>query len=385
MNLIYEFICRFDVDNLLYAINGKQLDEDEIVSLTNDIRDYHAKLKRQKQYLFKFCKDFPKEFASEDNHLVDASVGIAWRMRSGAACVKKLFKRFCRVSHKSLPEGMERQAHEVSLISSKNYMLELYGLSSYPQCVKDLFMVMYEFYVDMSECLEEGLRTVKEVKAIKGNAPKCLDLLIKACEKSKKNQRVLIEAIMTDPDMKKAVMNNETISGDNENPVLKEFKNTTSTKEQFAQKYYKNCSPKDVDKITIYQVTAVSEDPNLSFAKVVFGNDEEKISRINYVIEHFDELLPKTCKRKKIPALNLFFFYKWCNPIMGVESFLKYFNKHYKEHGGHWEPIGKSAVTGACTKHSKCKDGSTQTLKDNMLKQIESMLSEQFPEIEIAS
>lgn len=385
MNLIYEFICRFDVQNLLYAINGKHLDEDEIICLTNDISEFHVKLKRQKQYLFKFCKTFPKEFASEDNNMVDSSVKVSWRMRSGAACVKRVFKKFCRVSRKHLPGGFpQRQAHEVSLISTENYSLDLFGLSSYPDCVKELFRVMFEFYMDLNECLEEGLRTVKEVENTKGDAPKCLEILIKACEKSKKHQRVLIEAIMTDPDMKDAVMKNKTFSGD-ENPVLKEFKKNTSCKEQFAQKYYKNCSPKDVDKITIYEVTSFEEDPNLSFAKVVFGNDINKIRRVNHVIEHFDKLLPDKCKRNKIPAMNLYFYYEWTSPIVGIDSFLKYFDKYYKEHGGKWEPIGKSAITGANTKHTLCKDGSTQKLKDKILSQIESMLSEQFPEMYIAS
>ena len=384
MNLIYEFICRFDVQNLLYAINGKHLDEDEIVSLTNDISEYHVKLKRQKQYLFKFCMSFPKEFASEDNHMVDSSVKVSRRMRSGAACVKKVFMKFCKVSRKHLPAGVqERQAHEVSLISTEHYNLDLFGLSSYPECVKELFRVMFEFYVDLNECLEEGLRTVKEVETTKSDAPKCLDILIKSCEKSKKNQRVLIEAIMTDPVMKDAVMKNKTFS-DEANPVLKEFKKTTSNKEQFAQKYYKNCSPKDVDKITIYEVTTVEEDPNLSFAKLIFGNVGERIGKINYIIEHFDDLLPEKCKRGKIPAMNLFFFYQWSNPIVGIDSFLSYFNKYYKEHGGKWEPIGKSALTGACTKHSQCKDGSTQELKDKLLSQIDLMLQEKYPSMDIA-
>ena len=381
MNLIYEFICQFDVNNLLYAINGKHLDEDEIVSLTNDISEFHVKLMRQKQYLFKFCKTFPKEFASEDNKLVDSSVKISWRMRSGSAGVKKIFKRFCKASRKQLPEGVPaHQAHEVSLINVKNYNLDLYGLSSYPQCVKDLFRVMFEFYVDLSECLEEGLRTVKEVKVTKGDARKCLEIMIKSCEKSKKNQRLLIEAIMTDPDMKKAVLNNKTLSGDEENPVLKEFKHNQSAKEQFAQKYYKNCSPKDVDRITIYEVTNINEDPNLGFAKIVWGDDEDRIRKINYVIEHFDELLPEKCKRNKIPALILFFFYEWSSPIVGVESFLKYFNKYYTEHEGRWGTIGKSAITGASTKHTMCRDGSTQETEDKMLAQIHSMLAEKFPE-----
>lgn len=385
MNLIYKFICGFNVNNLLYAINGKQLDEDEITSLTNDIREYHVKLKRQKQNIFNFCKKFPKEFASEDNKLVDSSVKVSWRMRSGAACVKKVFKRFCRVTHKKLPEGMPiPQAIDRSLITSKHYMLELFGLSSYPQCVKDLFMAMYEFYEDLSECLEEGLRTVKEVNFIKGDARRCLDILIKSCEKSQKNQRTLIEAIASDPELKKAIMNNKTFSSD-ENHVLKDFKKNTSNKEQFAQKYYKNCSPKDVDKITIYEVTSVDEDPRMAFAKVVFGDKEIRIHKINYVIEHFDELLPEKCKRNKIPAMHLYFFYERCKTKLGMESFLKYFNKYYKEHGGRWEPIGKTALTGARAKHTLCKDGSTKKLKDEMLRQIESMLKGKFTEMEIAS
>lgn len=387
MNLINEFICHFDVHNLLYAINGKQLDEDEIVSLTNDISEQHIKLKRQKQYLFKFCKTFPQEFASEDNNLVDSSAKVSWRMRSGSAGVKKVFKSFCKVSRSSLPPGVpEPQAHKVSLISTPNYILDLYGLSVYPQCVKDMFRVMFEFYIDMGDCLEEGLCTIKKVKDIKGNARKCLDLLIEACEKSKKNQRVLIEAMITDPEIKKAVMNNKTISGDDENPVLKAYKQNKGSGESFAQKYYKNCSPKDVDKITICKVNSeTDENPNMVFAKVVFGNDEDKIQRINYVIEHFDELLPQKCKRNQIPALNLFFFYEWSKSVVGVASFLKYFDKYYKEHNGHWNTIGKSAITGACSKHSKCKDGKTQEIKDTMLTQIKAMVNEKFPPMEIAS
>ena len=100
MNLIYEFICHFDVPNLLYAINGKRLDEEQIISLTDDIKEYNVKLSRQKEYLFKFCKKFPDEFAHEDNNLVDNSVKVSWRMRSGSAGVKKVFKRFCKVSRK---------------------------------------------------------------------------------------------------------------------------------------------------------------------------------------------------------------------------------------------------------------------------------------------
>lgn len=383
MNLIYKFICHFDVNNLLYAINGKKLDEDEIMSLTNDIREYNAKLHRQSHYLFKFCKRFPKEFASEDNHHVDSSVKVSWRMRSGAAGIKKIFKKFCRVSRAKLPTGVpEPQAVDRSLICTKNYELELYGLSSYPDCVKELFREMFEFYTNMNECLEEGLRCIKEVNNIRDDAKKCLEILIMSCEESKKHQKTFLEAIMTDPEMKKAVLNNKKLSGEDENPVLKAYKHTPSNKEQFAQRYYKNCLPSDVDKITVYDVTNADEDPNMVFAMIVFGKCPDKIYRINYVIEHFDELLPDKCKRGKIPASYLFFFFEWCKPIVGIDSFLKYFDNYYKEHGGHWLTIAKSAISGAQTKHSTCKDGSTQKVKDDMLSKIKSMIDINFPQSE---
>ena len=44
MNLILEFILNFDVQRLLYAINGKELREEDIISQTMDIRDYYNKL-----------------------------------------------------------------------------------------------------------------------------------------------------------------------------------------------------------------------------------------------------------------------------------------------------------------------------------------------------
>ena len=86
MELIADFIDNFEVYRLLYAINGKQLDEDQIISLTNDINEYNAKLSRQKQYLFKYCKTFPKEFAHEENSLVDSSMAVASNSSNLMSC-----------------------------------------------------------------------------------------------------------------------------------------------------------------------------------------------------------------------------------------------------------------------------------------------------------
>lgn len=377
MNLILEFVCHFDVEHLLYAINGKRFNEEDIVSITLDIKSYHVRLQKQKEYLFKFGQTFNKKYAHDDNKFFDTCARVSWKIRSGTAGAKQVFKRFCKVVRKKLPEGTPNpQAHSCSLISSPNYMGSLFGLSTYLPCVRDLFEVMLGFYEDLNDCIMESMRIMKEEEAVREDHKKCWKLLEEACEKSHKAQLHLIEALEENPDLKKAVLETPSLSGEKENPVLKEYKHAGNM-EDFAAAYFHNCSPKDISKITLHKAYAeADEDPGMMLAMTVFGKDKEHIQRVNHIIDRFDELLPDKCKRSKIPALHLFFFMDWCNPLVGVESFLNYFNKRYQESGGKWEVIGASALNGAKGKYNsgKAKDEG-EKVKTGMMKKLTEMLS----------
>jgi len=386
MKLICNFICKFDVDHLLYAINSKHLDESVILSLKYDVEEHHVKLQRQRDlYLEPFCKKHPKDFTNEGNGEADTTSKLTWRMRSGAAGVKKALKRFSKKSHKPLPPGVtERQAHEVSLINQPNYYSDLYGLSSYPQCVKDLFLVMFEFYQTVESCCEMSIDCLKEVEHTRSDARRCLALLKNALEQSEQHQRTLIAAMMSDEELRKVVVKNKTLYGDESNPVLKDYKRSAGNMEEFAQRRYKNCTRGDVVNITLRSALAEAEEkPVEAFAAIVFGNDHEHIRRVNCVIEHFDELLPEKCKRSKIPAASLYYFYLWSQSTKGMSTFLSYFNRRYLKCGGKWETIGKSALTGAQKKYSP--SGASGKEKRKMDYKIEKLLSARLPKIEKAS
>jgi hypothetical protein len=378
MNLILEFILNFDVNRLLYAINGKKLREEDIRSLTIDIREYLIKLERQKEHLFRFGKTFNKEFAHEDNKCFDTSIKLSRRMRSGLSGIKNaVFKPFVKVSRKRLPDGMPNPSiMNRSMISTENYCADLYGLASYPDSVKDLFCTMLQFYEVLDDCIEESKRVLKEEKVIKADERLCLERLVSACEKSKKNQLHIIEAIENDPAFKESLKNSSYLSSDDKNPVLKSFKKN-SMSGTFARAFFHNCSPKDIGKITLYKAWNESnEDPMMMLAHTVFGNDDEKIRRINYVIASFDKLLPEACKRKVIPAYHLYVFMEWCGNVIGIDSFLNYFEKYYKSHGGKWKVVGKTAINGAKNRPYNPKyKKSCDEIKLNMLSGINSLLS----------
>lgn len=383
MNLIHEFVCRFDVQLLLYAINGRRLDEEQIVSITNDISEYLVKLKRQKEHLFRFNKTFNKHWATEDNGCFDSSIKQSRRIRSGLAGIKKVFMMFCKPSRKPLPVGMSTpQAYERSLISTPHYSADLYGLESYPPCVTELFRVMLEFYDLLDDCIAECKRALAEEKEKKSDPDQTWELLIADCEQSKRQQFLIIEAMDQDPALKKALMESKHIMSDNANPVLKEYKRARMEQREktFAQDWFHRASPQDVDRITLVKAfSEADEDPNLMMAMALFGKEKQRILRINYAIDHYDELLPEKCKRGVIPALHLYFFMEWCNPLLGVESFLNYFNKRYKELGGKWKVIGVSALNGAKSKYNNERVKSVieiyEKTKEDMRANLEEMLS----------
>lgn len=378
MNLILEFILTFDVNKLLYAINGKQLNEDEIRSLTLDISEQNLKLEQQKNYLFNFGKTFNKEFATDDNKCFDSSIKLSRRIRSGTKGVKRVISMFCKISRKTLKPGQEEpQAIRLSMISSKYYIADLFGLATYPDSVKELFSVMLKFYDNLDECIHEAMRVLAEEKSIKQDKRKCLELLLQACEKSRKNQIHIIEAMEDDPEFKAAVMKTAMLTSDNVNPVLKEWKNSKK-EELFAVAFFHNCSPKDISKITLHKTwMQADENPELMKCMTIFNCTKEKATNINMAISSFDTLLPEKCKKSQIPAMNLFVFMKWCSEGVGYETFLTYFNKMYRGSGGRWNPIGKSALSGVSTKRIT-KAEKFNKIEADMLEKLTQM----FPEKE---
>lgn len=372
MNKILSFITSFDVHRLLYAISAKRLDEDDIKSLTLDICYQNLKLERQREYLFKFGKTFNQEYTTDDNKCFDTSARLLFKMRSGVKGIKKQVKSFCQRSRQRLRPGQEApQAIDRSLISTDAFMKDLFGIESFPDCVKELFDVMIRFHQNMMDCLEESLRVLSEEKETKQDFRRCVELLMKACEKCRKDQIVFVNAMNNNPALRAAFLKADDFKPNDKNPVLKEWRNSQSDKGTFASSRFHNCTLEDVSKISFYQtMTEADGDPDLVTCMTLFNCSREKAEAIDLAISRFDILLPDKCKRNKIPSIYLHVFMRWCSEGVGYETFLNYFNKRYKEAGGTLDVIKKSALSGPsamCARASK----KYETVKKEMLSKLD--------------
>ena len=381
MGRILEFIDGFNVQRLLYAIDTRRFDEETIESITHDIREQNLKLERQKKSLFKYTKSWNREFCHPDNKLIEHSAGLIYRMRSGVSGVKKTLKKFCKPSRRRLPPGAAKpQAIDHSLISPQTaYMATLFGLSHYPPCVSELFVEMIKFYGTMNECLVEAERSLDEEKATKSDWRKCLELLKKACDKCRQHQKIFVQMMDENPMLKSALLNTKTLNPGESNPVLKEWMESSTAEDAkgtFASRRFHNCTLDDISKITFYDTVTESEgDAEVFEGMTIFNCEAEKARQINHVISHFDCLLPEECKKNKIPAIQLYLFKQWCSKGVGYETFLNYFNKRYKKAGGKWDTIGKSALSGATSKHSQSPRKYTIERQFNI--QLEQLLEKQ--------
>ncbi len=355
MKKILEFITNFNVHKLLYAIREKSMDEETIVGITFDIREQNLKLQRQKVYLFSYCKNCNKVYALPDNKMVDTSARLSHKMRSGIRGIKDTTKSFCKRSRRKLKPGQAPpQAIDRTLLATESYIKDLFGLETYPNSVKDLFVEIVEFFNCMNECLMEAHRTLADERETRKDERQCLELLEQACQKSYQEQILFIDEMENNPAFRDVLLKSNTFMPNDDNQMLKDIANSDEkSMGSVATRYYHNCTPQDVSKITIYRaITEANGDPNLMMCMSLFNCDAAKAKQINESISIFDTLLPEKCKRNKIPAIYLHIFMKWWNMSINTAT-LTYFNNCYKNAGGRWETIGLSALNRPSTLKAK--------------------------------
>lgn len=383
---ILGFIRSFNVHKLLYAINGRVANEETIRQIKYTIREQHDKLLRQKDYLFRYTGECNDKYALANNKLVDNSHRILYKIRSGVRGIKKTTRSFCKTSRRRWPEGKPApQAIDRSQLSGMAYMQDLFGLESYPECVKELFTEMLAFYQTMKECLEEGFRTLQEEKVRRKDQVWCLEALQKECERHNKQLEVIKEIINADPQTREALLQNAVLQP-NASPMMSAWEasqNDETRLKSFASAYYHNCTPDDIRKITIRKFAREADgDPELLECMSVFKCDREKALCINQVIDQFDGFLPEKCKRGQIPSSHLYVFMRWCSATIGYDKFLQYFNKRYLAAGGKWKPIVSKTALSTVSSYLVSPRGEYLRIERDMLARLDDI--DLTPAIEIA-
>lgn len=138
----------------------------------------------------------------------------------------------------------------------------------------------------------------------------------------------------------------------------------TISQSHFCQKMESDIKRSDVERMVLKEADEMGMLYGISAMEgYLFGKDVERVMKVRYVIDHFDELLEGSdANRKKLPSRCVAWFMGWCK-ISGEKTekdFVKYFMERYRQTGSHGVVTYK-AVNAA--KNDSLKSGSDKERK----------------------
>lgn len=321
---VLEAASRFDKDIFLYALQYKNWDEGRIESMVNDISTARTRMENEYDRLVNFAKVFNKEFATMDNKCFDSALKVLNKLRSGIKETKEIFLQFCPRAHKeSIYHRIGNKpvsAFEYSYISATTYDLSLFEFEGFPPCISNLYNEMTKFFLLLVRCIQLCKQVLADEKKIKLDCKYCKFLFEQLKSKILLEIADIVMMIPRDSDYLSEAKNSAIAS-----------RNLYDNDEAWAAASFHVYSRTEVKHLVIKQVLESEKNSDITRKeRSLFGDDENKVHKYRYIIQHFDELIPDSHNNKKLPAKYIQMFFQYVGIPSGFESeAVEYFNKTY--------------------------------------------------------
>lgn len=350
LNEVKDIVTSFEnkgADRLLYALDMKHINEDEVERFASYISKARIKMEKELERLRKYETDFNNDFATDHNNYYNSVAGLLWHIRSHMSPLKNVFKKFCPRQHPTVPQcaryGIrQKSVFEGSVLAKGDYANPIFDISSYPPVVKGLYTELRKFFDAEKTCMQICIGIIEEEKKIRKDPERCKYLLDIYRQKSYQRFKNVMIAISADAiNLFKSV----TLSYQN-------YQNYES-EASFAQGEYHKHNHADMEHFFIIEGYMASD--NLSMTEKALWGYAKKIKRVRYVVSHFDELLPADFNHKDM-GLYEYMFCQWALPS-NIKQAVEYFIQHY--HGKH-----KVVKYAAANKRSSQYDKNSEKAKN---------------------
>lgn len=338
--MIIEAAEKFEQGKYLNAIYDCQLKKDEVLSVTEYVKEYRAKLSKEHLALAKFALTFNNEYATENNKCFDVAEKLFGKIRSTISGSKRIYKKFCRtVRRRTPPFAPQRPSvFKRSELVNNYYSGQLFGIETYDECVQRLYEQLEEFFFELVKCLALCRMIIMEENTIRNTPERCMNIYRECYDKMVSNSRMMVRTFKEN----KIVPNSE----------IEERRNKAGSLRDFICSNYHRYAPSQFQMHVV--ASELRKDSNMSDEeKILFGADNTDMAeKARLVIQHFDELENNAHKGKhkdKHSAYCVASFMLWCGIGNTQDDKVKlfvedYFNKTYK---GEYPPVKTNAVNSA--------------------------------------
>lgn len=340
LNMIIEAAEKFEQGKYLNAIYDCHLKKNEVLNITEYVKEYKARLSQEHLALAKFALTFNNEYATENNKCFDVAEKLFGKIRSTISGSKRIYKKFCRTIRKRMPtlEPQRPSVFKRSELVNDYYSGHLFGIDTYDECVRKLYEQLEGFFIELVKCLALCRMIILEENTIRNTPERCMDIYRECYDKILSNSKMMVRTFKEN----KMVPRSEFEYGNKKGGALRDF----------------ICSNYHVYDPSQFQMHVIESELRKDSGmtdeeKILFGADNtEMAEKARIAIQHFDELENNAHKGKhkdKHSAYCVASFMFWCG--IGntqddkVKMFVEdYFNKTYK---GKYPPVKTNAVNSA--------------------------------------
>lgn len=315
----------FNCDRFVYAIQYKNVKEETIIKLRDDVAFHRKLVEKEHERLLAFSQTFNKEFVTKDNRCFDSAMILMKKLRSSISGTKRAIMRFCpRVRRDALARQLSDKlvsAYTYSYITSDIYQLDLFKFEGYPDCVSDLYNEMEKFFTLLIRSIQLCQQVLLDEANVRKDHRYCHSLFEDFKEKVLKEIAELITMFRADhPDLQE------------ENNAVIACRNNYDSDLAWAPNGFHNGTVLQVKQLIIKQFLEQQSENDLTpIETLLFGNDPENVHKIRHIIMNFGELLPPNYNRDHLPAKYIQMFMQYYGIKKGLEKTAsEYFYQIYR-------------------------------------------------------
>ena len=362
--MVLEKAQKFNSDNILTAIIECRKTPQEVLLILEEMKEYHARLNIEYRKLTPFFNKYNEQYATDDKERVDLAYKLFYKIRSSISQTKRIYKQFCKTDRKNYfaPNGTvyRPSAFDKSFLSAGAIRRDLFGVETFPECVRRLCEEMESFFIDLIKAICLCRNMLNEERDTKSNYKRCLQLYERGGSEVCESARAILNATSG---------NSPVIPND---PLQEERRKGKTLQEFITQGYHAYGT-------SSFRIHAISRhlekgrSNGLTKAEVAIWGIERKewVEQTRWLISNFDRLNP--CGQKdKLNALYVYFFMqnRKTNPNVSEQAFLAYFNEQYTKSGGRYKTVSSiNAAKNNCLR-KRTKSQLTQEAFDRMVDEL---------------
>ena len=369
-DMVCELFEQYDKNKILYALYNKELNEDDIKMMLDDVKAARNKIHKEYLSISRFSTKFPWEFATANNKCFDTVKSLLNKIRSTSKASRILYNKFRPKLHKKAydKDGKQIQKKTNYLLKGTPYEKDCFT-NEHPPIVEELCCEIESLYVDILAINVICRETLNNERSIKMDKEKCMEVYNKSVDRIKKsldwnNGSITIELKSTSVE------------------EIAKIREHAQNLKDFAFQEYHKINDKEF-KQYIIKITIIKGVDNglLGLENILWAKNSEKGKQVRFLISHLEEIVDKlevfkTDGPHKIPGGFITWLMEWSEKEGTDTQFFKYLRDTYKG-SKYLLPKYNSAFSNQKSKNTKSSSESVvQNIKrEDFLKIINSYFS----------